>query len=38
MKFTAHRKITLAGMGHVVPFNKGDTLYVPPALRQEALA
>ena len=38
MKFTAHRKITLAGMGHAIPFNKGDTLYVPPALRQEALA
>lgn len=38
MKFTSSRKLVLAGMGHVVTFQKGDTLFVPPILHQEALA
>ena len=38
MKFTSPRKLILTGFGHVISFNKGDTLFVPPALHQEALA
>lgn len=38
MKFKSTRKITLAGFGHVVNFDKGQTLFVPPALHQEAMA
>ena len=38
MKFTSSRKLTLTGFGHVISFQKGDTLFVPPALHQEALA
>lgn len=38
MKFTSSRKLTLTGFGHVISFRKGDTLFVPPALHQEALA
>lgn len=38
MKFTSSRKITLTGLGHVISFEKGECLFVPPALHQEALA
>lgn len=37
MEFTSPRKVTLAGAGHVIPFNKGDTKFVPPALRAQAV-
>lgn len=38
MQFTSHRKLMLAGYGHALPFEKGETRFVPPILRQEAMA
>lgn len=38
MKFTSPRNITLAAGGHVVPFKKGETHNLPPAMYQKALA
>lgn len=37
MQFTSHRKLVLAAAGHVLPFEKGDTKFVPPILRPKAL-
>ena len=37
MKFTSSRKLILAALGHVITFDKGDTLFVPPSLHQQAL-
>jgi hypothetical protein len=37
MKFTAVRTTTLAYGGHVLPFAKGETKFVPPILRPKAL-
>ncbi len=37
MKFTSSRKLVLAALGHVITFDKGDTLHVPPALHSLAL-
>lgn len=38
MEFTANRKILLAGFGHALAFEKGETKFVPPVLRQMAMA
>lgn len=38
MKFTAPYAATLEGGGHVLVFAKGETKFVPPALRQAAVA
>lgn len=38
MKFTSPYNVMLAEAGHVVTFAKGETKFVPPALRQLALA
>ena len=37
MLFKSTRKLTLAHLGHVIVFAKGDTKFVPPALHQEAV-
>ena len=37
MQFKALRKLTLAGYGHVIPFNKGDIKRVPAVLHAIAL-
>ena len=37
MKFSSTRKLVLAAFGHVVTFDKGDTLFVPHSLHRQAL-
>ena len=37
MQFTSPRKVILSAMGHVVAFEKGQTLNLPVALHQVAL-
>jgi len=37
MQFTSPRKVTLAALGHVVSFDKGEKKFVPAALHQIAL-
>lgn len=37
MQFTSPRRVTLAHLGHVVAFDKGQTINLPEALHQIAL-
>lgn len=37
MNFTSNRKITIAGGGHVVSFEKGESKALPPSLHRSAM-